>query len=98
MGGPGSEQLAGGDDAEGWVAPDALEVGGLQMEVLKLVQTMAAEGGELVEQFRHGAPGLAQLRFAVEGIKGPGGPSRRMISRRGIQSASSAWIRCPSTT
>lgn len=70
VGGPSGQKLAQGHRAESGMAAAAIEVGGLKVHRVELVEALGADGGEFVEQLCEGfALRFFVLAFAVEGLK-----------------------------
>jgi hypothetical protein len=72
--GPGGDQLAHGDGAEGGVGALEIELIGTKIERDETGEAGMAGGGEFVEELWERLAGaIAKLGFAVEGFEGPGG-------------------------
>jgi len=71
VGGPGGDQLAHSDGAEGGVGADEFELIGTEIESDEAGEVGMAGGGEFVEELGERLAGaIAELGFPVEGFKG----------------------------
>ena len=68
---PSGEELAEGDGAEGGMAAEAAEVGGLKIHGAESGEAFRADGSEFIKKLREGfALGFFVLAFAIERLEG----------------------------